>query len=187
MKLGGISLKTSLSKEIGSWIKAIAIAFIIVFICRKYLFTATTVYGESMEPTFSEFDRIIVGKHTSIERFDIIVFQSPDSDEYYIKRVIGLPGDHIEMKDNILYINGKKHLEPYLMNENVQQFRNATGDFTLQELTGKDVVPEENLFVLGDNRLNSYDSRFFGFVPFNTVLGEVKFRYFPLEEIGMPK
>jgi signal peptidase I len=178
--------KKSLSKEILSWLKAFVIAIIIVILCRNYLFTSTTVYGESMEPTFSEHDRIIIGKQTKISRFDIVVFQSPNSEEYFIKRVIGLPGDHIEMKDDVLYINGKKYHEPYLKEENELSIRNMIGDFTLQELTGEPVVPEETLFVLGDNRLNSYDSRFFGFIPNDSVIGEVKFRYFPLDKIGIP-
>ena len=155
-------MKNSLSGEILSWLKSFLIALIIVILCRQYLFTPSTVYGESMEPNYFNNDRIIVGKNTSIDRFDTIVFDAPDSDDYYIKRVIGLPGDHVAMKDDILYINGKPYDEPYLneiKNNNVSG--KLTGDFTLEEITGHSVVPPNSLFVLGDNRKNSYDSRSF--------------------------
>jgi signal peptidase I len=184
---GGEKVDRSVLKEIFSWVKSLSIAFIIVFLFQKFLFAPSTVYGESMEPTFFDNDRIIIGKNTSIERFDIIVFAAPNSDDYYIKRVIGLPGDKIEMKNDVLYINGKKYDEPYLNKVKNHTAGNITEDFTLKELTGELVVPNNSLFVLGDNRLVSYDSRRFGFISFDSVIGEVKFRFFPFDEIGVPK
>ena len=181
-------MEKSATKELLSWIKSFFIAFIIVILVQKFLFSPTTVYGESMEPTFSDNDRIIIGKNTSIERFDIIVFDAPNSKEYYIKRVIGLPGDKVEMKNDELYINGKKYNEPYLDKiKKSHKYRKITGDFTLEELTGKTIVPKDSLFVLGDNRLVSYDSRQFGFISFDSVIGEVKFQFFPFNEIGIRK
>lgn len=175
------------SDEIISWIKSIVIAIFVVFLCQKFLFAPLTVYGESMEPTFSSHDRIIIGKNTEVKRFDIIVFNAPNSDEQYIKRVIGLPGDKIEMKNDHLFINGKIYDEPYLKSMKAEQKTSKiTEDFTLKELTGETVVPSNSLFVLGDNRLISYDSRRFGFILFDQVVGEVKFRFFPFDEIGKP-
>jgi len=108
---------------------------------------------------------------------------------YYIKRVIGLPGDTVEVRDDVLYINGKAMEEPYLeeSKEDNDLFGKFTADFTLQELTGETYVPEESIFVLGDNRINSNDSRFFGFIPKESIIGEVKFQFYPLDDIGVPR
>jgi len=181
-------LEKSSKKELYSWIWSLTLAIVIAFLCRTYIFTPTTVYGESMSPTFENKDRVLISKITDIEHFDMIVFAAPDSDEHYIKRVIGLPGDSVEMRDDVLYINGEKKEEPYL--ESSKEgilFGKLTGDFTLEELTGHKTVPEGSLFVMGDNRLISKDSRSFGFVPMDSVDGEVKLRIYPLGEIGIPK
>lgn len=182
-------MKESTKKEIYSWIKSIAFALIIVFICRQFLFTPTAVSGESMSPTFHSKDKVVVSKLTKIQRFDIIVFDAPDVDgEQYVKRVIGLPGDHIEMKNDVLYINEEALEEPYLMeNKEDNPFHTLTEDFSLQEKTGESKVPKDMLFVMGDNRLRSKDSRALGFIPYDSVIGEVKFQYYPFQEIGIPK
>ncbi len=181
-------MQESTRKEIYSWVKSLAVAFIIAFLCRTFLFSPTIVHGESMEPTFKDQDRLIISKTSEIERFDMIVFDAPDSDEHYVKRVIGLPGDSVEVKDDILYINGKAIDEPYLeMNKENTLLDKLTGDFTLEEITGDSRVPERSFFVMGDNRLYSKDSRYFGFIAEETVMGEVKFRFYPLQGIGQPK
>ncbi|MDQ0270388.1 signal peptidase I [Cytobacillus purgationiresistens] len=96
-------MKESTKKEIYSWVKSIVFAFIITFICRVFIFIPTTVFGESMLPTFNNEDRIVVSKTSEIQRSDVIVFDAPDmAGKQYIKRVIGLPGDSIEMKDDVL-------------------------------------------------------------------------------------
>ena len=172
--------------EIFSWLKSILFAIVIVFVMRQFVFSPSIVYGESMEPTFANNDRIIVSKISDVERFDIIVFNAPDGEEYYIKRVIGIPGDSIMMKDGILYINGEPYDEPYLQKESVFA-DHVTGDFTLEQLTGEKRVPEDSYFVLGDNRLHSKDSRVFGFVHKDLVIGEVKFRFYPFSDFGFIK
>lgn len=180
-------MQASTKKEVYSWIKTIAFALVIVFICREFIFTPVDVKGESMEPTFENKDRVVISKISEIERFDVIVFKEPVKDEQYIKRVIGLPGDSMEMRDDVLYINGKSYEEPYAKKDNKIKFSKITGDFTLKELTGNEKVPNGYLFVLGDNRLKSKDSREFGFISTDSVIGEAKFRFYPLQEIGIPK
>ena len=177
------TMKESTKKELYSWIKSLAFAFIVAFIFKEFLFTPTTVFGESMSPTFQDQERVVISKTAGIQRFDVIVFNAPDvKGKKYIKRVIGLPGDHIEMKDDVLYINGKAFEESYLKeNKEDNPFNKLTGDFKLQE------VPEGSLFVMGDNRLNSKDSRHIGFIPYESVIGEVKFRIYPFGAIGIPK
>lgn len=185
--LGGLLLQESTKKEVYCWIKTIAFALVIVFVCREFIFTPVVVKGESMESTFENKDRVIISKISTIERFDVIVFKEPVNDEQYIKRVIGLPGDSVEMIDDVLYINGKSYEEPYVKRNNKIQLGRITGNFTLKELTGNEKVPNGYLFVLGDNRLNSKDSRQLGFISTDAVIGEVKFRFYPLQEIGIPK
>ncbi|KAB7672235.1 signal peptidase I [Bacillus sp. B1-b2] len=181
-------MNEKVKKEIISWGKSIMIAAFVAIICRTFLFSPTTVHGESMSPTFHDMDKILLSKVSGIQRFDMVVFQAPDAKEQYIKRVIGLPGDKIEMKDDVLYINGEVLTEPYL--DNLKE-RNGghklTGDFTLRELTGEEVVPTNHVFVLGDNRLVSHDSRYFGFITMDSIIGEVKFRFYPLQHVGLPE
>ncbi|MGG3451700.1 signal peptidase I [Domibacillus aminovorans] len=175
----------SMRSEILSWIKAIVLAVVVTAACKYFFFAGVVVHGESMLPTFEDKDKVIVSKMTQIERFDQIVFHAPDSEDNYIKRVIGVPGDEVEMKDDILYINGKPTAEPYL-DENKKSLmigQKLTADFTLAELTAHDTVPDGYLFVLGDNRTVSKDSRIFGLIREDSVIGEVQLRFYPLSSI----
>ncbi|WP_338205860.1 signal peptidase I [Parageobacillus thermoglucosidasius] len=182
-------MKADINKEIFSLVKSILFSLAIVAICRYFIFSPSTVHGESMSPTLKDHEKIIISKVSKLEHFDVIVFHAPDSDANYVKRIIGLPGDRIEVKDDILYINGKPYKEPYLKPNRKNLFPGIklTGDFTLKEITGKSKVPKGYLFVMGDNRLVSKDSRHFKFIPIQSVIGEVKFRYYPLKEIGIPE
>ena len=87
-----------MKKEALSWVKSILIALIVVFICRQFLFAPVTVKGESMEPTYENNDWIVVTKVGEIKHFDMVVFHAPDEEKDYIKRVVGLEGDRIEMR-----------------------------------------------------------------------------------------
>lgn len=166
------------------WGKALFIAIVIGFIIRVFLFTPVVVDGSSMEPTLHDDERLIVTKIGEPQRFDIIVFHTL-MNEHYVKRVIGLPGDHIEYKNDVLYINGEPYDEPYL-NEYKKKINDAplTNSFTLQETpVESDVVPEGHLFVMGDNRINSKDSRHIGAIPMEEVLGTTKIVYYPIKDI----
>jgi signal peptidase I len=113
----------------------------------------------------------IVGyRFSEIKRFDIVVVDREK--EYIIKRVIGLPGETIEYKDNELYVNGNKVVEKY--------DREQTEDFTVK-------VPEGSYFVLGDNRINSLDSRYFGPFKRNKILGKTSLTLYPFDRIGTKK
>ena len=171
-----------MKKEIVSWMKSILIALLVVFICRQFLFTPVTVKGESMEPTFENSDRIIVTKIGNIEHFDMVVFHAPDADEEYIKRVIGLAGDSVKMKNDVLYINEKPYKEAYVKSnkEQIPPEENLTENFDVK-------VPEGSLFVMGDNRRESWDSRRFGVISEDSLVGKVEFRYFPFNERGAPQ
>lgn len=124
--------------EFMSWLVAILFGIVISFICREFLFSPIVVKGASMVPTYENKDVIIVSKISEINRFDHIVFKSPVEDEYYIKRVIGLPGDTVEMKEDILIVNGVEYEEPYVNRETDNPFqRRVTENFTLEDYTGE--------------------------------------------------
>ncbi|KIL51124.1 signal peptidase I [Jeotgalibacillus campisalis] len=171
-------MKQSPKKEWLSWTKSILLALVVVLLCRHFLFSPVMVKGISMEPTFEDQNRVIISKISDIQAFDLIVFDSPISSDQHIKRVIGLPGDEIEIKEDILTINGIPYHEPYLEQNKEKLLFNEplTGDFYLK-------VPENSLFVLGDNRRKSMDSREYGVISEEAVLGEVKVRIFPFSEM----
>ncbi|WP_010676729.1 signal peptidase I [Bacillus timonensis] len=170
--------------EIWEWIKAIFIAIVIAFIVRMFFFTPAVVEGASMQPTLQDQNRMIVTKIGEPKRFDLVVFHATEEKDY-IKRVIGLPGDRIEYKDDTLYINGKPYDEPYLDKGKKEVIDGPlTYSFTLMETpVGGDVVPEGHLFVIGDNRRNSMDSRHIGAIPMDKVVGTTNIVIWPITEI----
>lgn len=180
--------------ELLEWLKAILVSALFVIAIRVFIFTPMVVDGASMMPTYENGDRVIVnkiGKQISdFERFDVIVFEAKE-DINYIKRIIGLPGDHIAYEDDVLYVNGNAMDEPYLNTnkENLLDNGTLTQDLTLESLTGLTVIPDGYLFVLGDNRRKSNDSReaSIGLIPMEKVLGKTTIRIYPLENIGIVK
>lgn len=174
------------TEELISWLKSILFALLVVLFCQQFLFMPVMVEGSSMLPTFQDDNRLIVAKTTAIDRFDVVVFHPSDSKELFIKRVIGIPGDHVAVKNGHLFINGEQQEEPFvnLTDENVIAGK-ATTDFSLEQLTGEFEVPAEHFFVLGDNRFNSTDSRMIGFIPETAVIGEATLTIFPFTEAGL--
>ncbi|MEQ6375306.1 signal peptidase I [Bacillaceae bacterium S4-13-56] len=172
------------------WIKAIAIAGIIAVVIRVFFFAPIVVDGPSMLPTLHTGDQMIVSKFTyqikEPERFDIVVFHATARKDY-IKRVIGLQGEHIEYKDETLYVNGQAVEEPFLDERKSQlgEHQVYTYDFKLEELRGEyDRIPEGFILVLGDNRTNSTDSRSLGLISLDQVVGNTSLIYWPFDRIG---
>lgn len=172
-------------KEIISWVETIVFAFICAFIITHVFIVNAKVPSASMESTIMTGDRLIANRLAYIagdpERFDIVVFKYPDDPEQktlYIKRVIGLPGETVEIRDNQIYIDGSTTpLDNSFINEPM-----FTNDAVYK-------VPEDCYFMMGDNRNNSADSRFWEnkFVTRKQILGKAVFRYFPLNSIGVIK
>lgn len=189
-EVGNLKTKSG-KKELLEWIGSIGVAVLLAFGIRYFLFTPIEVEGASMLPTFEDGDKVMVNKISpqfkDYDRFDVIVFKV-DKEINYIKRVIGLPGDHITYKDDELLINGKKYEEPYLeeLKKELIDKGTLTQDFTLEEYLGEVVVPDGSLFVLGDNRRFSNDSRepSIGFISMDIVLGTVNMTYYPLNNFG---
>lgn len=176
------------------WIKLIVLAVIFALLVRKFLFSPIIVDGPSMQPTLYSHDQMIVNKFIYYfkepERFDIVVFHASEEKDF-IKRVIGLPGEHVMVKDDILYIDGKEVEQPFLQQVDDENyvFSVMTGDFRLEELVGGyDKIPEGYILVLGDNRNNSTDSRHeLGLVSLDQVVGKTNIIYWPLERIQYVK
>lgn len=175
-------MKPESKKELLSWVKSVVIALVFALLIREFVFTPVLVSGRSMEPTFQDNNRVVITKIHKIDNFDMIVFHAPGAEGDFIKRVIGIPGDVVVMKDDQLYINGKAYAEDYLKENKESVFvgQKLTEDFEIE-------VPPGHLYVLGDNRRNSTDSRIIGVIDEKAVVGEVKFRFFPLNQIGIPK
>jgi signal peptidase I len=151
-------------------------AVAIVLAINLFLAQPRTVHGQSMEPNLHENQRLIVDLVTyhfrTPQRGEIIILNVPDRhSDPLIKRVIGLPGDTIEIRGGAVYVNSKKLAEPYL------------NQITAGTMPSQ-VIPEGHVFVLGDNRGSSNDSRYFGVVPFTNILGRAWLRYWPPQDIG---
>ncbi|MFP3896430.1 MAG: signal peptidase I [Anaerolineales bacterium] len=163
-----------------SWLRelveSVLPALIIVLVINVFLAQATRVEGQSMEPNLHDNQRLIIEKVSyrfrSPERGDIVVLRPPQqSSEPLIKRVVGLPGETLEIHDGRVYVDGELADEPYL---------NQPTWGALDPI----LIPEEHVFVMGDNRRASNDSRAFGVVAFDDIIGRAWVRYWPPAEIG---
>lgn len=176
-----------LRKEVIEWIVAIIAALAIFFLVTNFVAKSYTVKGDSMDPTLKDGERVAVNlfdyKLGDIKKGNVIVFHATKNADY-VKRVIGTPGDSIEYKKDKLYVNGKKVDEPYLnYNEKHKHYDYITGSFKTKDIdreTHKNKIPKGKLLVLGDNREVSKDSRSFGLIDKDKVVGKVWFRYWPL-------
>jgi signal peptidase I len=155
-------------------LQVIVPALALALTVHLFLAQATIVYGQSMEPNLSERQRLIIDKLSyrlhPPRRNDIVVLDMPDMSEMLVKRVIGLPGETIEIQNGVVYVNGTPLPEPF---PHDLGFENR-GPVTLGPL---------NYYVMGDNRDNSNDSRSFGPVKRESILGRVWLRYWPLDQL----
>ena len=179
--------KPSILSIIWSWIWSFIVAFIIVGGVYFFLGRPFTVSGASMYPTLHNGDRMVLSKVGDIHRFDVVILKAPDENVEYIKRVIGMSGDTVEMKSGVLYINGKKVDQPFINTEALVKQTVFMDDFTLESLTGESKVPEGKYFVLGDNRGVSKDSRMIGFIDRSAIEGKAVFTIWPFGRIGGQK
>jgi len=175
--------------ESWEWLKAVAVALILAIVIRSFFFAPIVVDGQSMMPTLEHNDRMIVNKIgyniSEPDRFDIIVFHAPENKDY-IKRVIGLPGDSIHYENDMLYINDEAYEEPFLDDFKAEtENKPLTGNFNLSDVTGYETIPEGYVFVLGDNRQHSKDSRHIGVIPYDEVVGKANFVFWPVREVRL--
>ena len=162
-------------------------SIVIVFIFF-YFFRIGFSLGESMKPTFPNWAiQLDLKKYNELERFDIVTFHLDE--QKYLKRIIGLPGDHIAFINDDLYINHEKIDEPHLLQykQEVYHFVQLTLDFTLEDVTNEAVVPQGHYFVMGDNRRYSTDSRdrSIGFVPQQNITSKTIAILAPFSEMKL--
>lgn len=176
------------------WLDALIVAFILAMIIRAFLLQAYRIPSSSMEDTLLKGDHILATKYNYgmtipfsthkfwgadkiPERGDVVIFTFPlDHDKDFVKRVIGLPGEVVSIKNKIVYINGEafksgyeKYTDPYIITEGTGRIRDNLGPIK---------VKQRHVFVMGDNRDQSYDSRFWGQVPIEYIKGKVLILYF---------
>ncbi|GAA0734909.1 signal peptidase I [Clostridium oceanicum] len=167
-----------MAKQFMEIIKSIVIAVIAAFLIITFVFETVSVDGHSMDPTLNDRDRLIVEKVSYYFRKpkpeDIIVLKYPsDTREKFIKRVVAVAGDKVSIHDDKVYVNGKEKDEPYIAKERMEDFNEV-------------IVPEDTVFVLGDNRNHSRDSRYpdVGFVNLKLVVGRAALRIYPFSRFG---
>lgn len=177
-----------MKKEITEWIISIVVAVALVLFIINFVAKSYTVKGDSMDPTLKDGQHVIVNlfdyRFNDIKKGNVIVFHANKTDDY-VKRVIGTPGDSIEYKKDKLYVNGHQVKEPYLdYNEKHKQYEYITGSFKTKDLPNAqgNKIPKGKLLVLGDNREVSKDSRSFGLIDKDTVVGKVSFRFWPFSD-----
>ena len=165
-------MKKNIKREILDFLLII----IAVLLIRTFIFTPIKVEQNSMNPTLYPNDIMILNKIgyriNGLNRFDIVVIKH--NNDYLIKRVIGLPNETLEYKDNKLYIDGGEIKENFITN--------PTNDYTLD-----DKIPKDSYFLIGDNRNNSIDSRTFGAISKREILGKTRLIIFPFDRINIKK
>ena len=176
------SVKTSTEENpVVEIVKTLATAFILAIGIRTLVAEARYIPSSSMEPTLEINDRLIIEKISyrfkTPQRGDVVVFSPTDTlkeqnfKDAFIKRVIGLPGETIEVRGGKVYVNGQPIREKYI-------------DEAPEYTYGPETVPEDQYLVLGDNRNNSYDSHYWGFVPRKNLIGRAIVRFWPFDRLG---
>lgn len=170
------------ARELKDWLITGAVVFVVMSLLNMFVFNLSTVIGQSMQPTLLEGERLFINKITlsfsAPERGDVIVLHDPstgpDQKEYLVKRVVGLPGDTVEVREHQLVVNGAPVVEPYIDTE--------IEDPDFGELT----VEQGRYFVMGDNRHAgaSKDSRYFGAVPGDIIVGIASYIWWPLSKLS---
>jgi signal peptidase I len=175
---GAVSSANTLRKEIRVWTRDLLIAIGLALVIIVFLYQPVKVEGTSMAPLLSDQERIFINKFVyrfePIQRGDVVVFWYPlDHTKSFIKRVVGLPGETVEIRQGALSVNGKVIPEPYVPPQ--YEDNSDYGPYT---------VEKDHFFVLGDHRISSNDSRVFGAVPSQFIYGRAVFAYWPVDHFG---
>lgn len=172
-------------RSVAEWVLVVVGAVLAALLVKTFLFQAFRIPSESMVPTLLVGDRVLVNKVSyklhEVHRGDVVVFTRPEKledpsgtePEDLIKRVVAVGGDTVVARDGVLYVNNQPMTEPYV--------QKGAGTFHLDEAV---TVPEGQVFVMGDNRENSQDSRYFGPISTDTIIGRAFVRMFPFNRFG---
>ncbi|MEG0767636.1 MAG: signal peptidase I [Clostridia bacterium] len=168
--------KKSAGREVLEWIVTFAVAVVLALTIRTFLGEPIRVDGNSMRETLLDQEYMIVTKPEYLlgdpNRFDVVICHYPDRKENFVKRVVGLPGDTIEVRDGMLFVNGEMQDEPYITHHPTYTY-------------GPTVVPEGQYFVLGDNRASSNDSHLVGTITRKMIVGHVQCVVWPPNRMRM--
>ena len=164
--------------DVRRWVRDLVFAVLAAFIIVVFVYQPVKVEGTSMRPGLQDQERIFVNKFIyrfdQIERGDIVVFEYPlDPERSYIKRVIGIPGDVVEIRSGVLFVDGEQFVEEYV-----------PAEFFDSRSFGPVEVDAGTYFVMGDHRNQSNDSRMWGLVPERNIDGKAVFRYWPVDRMG---
>jgi signal peptidase I len=193
------SVAVPAARVVREYFESLAIAVVLALFVRTFVFQAFKIPTGSMENNLLVGDHLIVNKMLfapqafgleravmpgrDIRRGDVVVFKYPKEPERdFIKRVIGLPGDRVELRRKTVYINGQPLVEPYVRFVDAPAPEGQVSPGDLRETYGPVTVPDDQYFVMGDNRDRSEDSRYWGFLPRSYVKGQALFIYFSLEQ-----
>jgi len=175
-------IKNEKVANVVEWIVSISAAIVLSLFIRQFVFTAAVVSGPSMEPTLQDGDRVIVNRISirlnAPTNGDIVAFPYPaNPDDKHIKRIIGVPGDLVNVYNNQIFINDVLFIDEYSPDGVI-----LTGDMSFPVL-----IREDEFFVLGDNRLNSKDSRFasVGLIQREDIIGSAWLRFIPVDNMGV--
>ncbi len=181
--------KFNWKRELFDWVQAIAIALVVSFLLKNYVLTLAKVQGESMEPTLQHEDRLYVNRLMyEPEKGDVIIFRpGSDPDRPYIKRIIATEGDtlYINFVSGDVYVNDEKIDEPYineethLMGSYIERLM-SNGEYSRENPI---IIEKDKMFVMGDNRNASKDSREIGQVPEDEIIGHAIFRFWPVNKM----
>lgn len=167
-------------KQAGFWLRDLTLSVLIALVVILFLYQPVKVEGTSMMPALQDQERVFINKFVyrlglgEVSRGDTVVFWFPgDPSKSYIKRVIGLPGDVVEVRSGTVFVNQKALDEPYVPEE----YRDRQSVTVMR-------VPEGHYYVLGDHRSSSNDSRSWGPVPREAIYGKAVFAYWPLAKLG---
>lgn len=168
-----------LGLELKTWFRDILLAFAIAVFIVIFIVQPVKVEGTSMQPRLVDQERIFVNRFIyrfqDINRGDVVVFWYPkDRSKSFIKRILGIPGDKVEIRSGMVYVNGEKVDEPYLN----PAYRDKKSFQPVR-------VPPGHYFVLGDHRNSSNDSRVWGFVAHDLIYGKAIFSYWPVSRFGL--
>jgi len=175
-------LTDAVKKEIREWLLSLVVAVVVVTLIRSFLFTIIRVDGPSMSDTLLDGDKLFVTiadmKIIGPQRFDVVICKYPQRRDHYVKRVIGLPGETLEVRKGVLYIDGEAIEEPFLSDLRTERFDKISNNF------GPIVIGEGEYFVMGDNRDNSNDSRNVGMITEEMMVGKVRQIIWPPNRFG---
>lgn len=180
--------KENVKIEILDFIRLILICFVFSFLCIKFVFRPVTVEGNSMYPTLIDqergFSNVFSTYVSDIKRFEVVVVNIDDIDERWVKRVVGLPGEKVEYKNNKLYINDVLVEEPFLDEDYVNEMTN-NGEIVFSRDEGPVILGDDEYYLVGDNRLVSYDSRSVGPFKKENIVSKYVLVLYPFDKIGV--